>query len=147
MDKRYELYCLTDPHFYDSPWRLLADDFDFKLPGRQAPKGWERSELDDWVVWKPGGVQLPLQGWKIHVSCCLDNAEDVLATVWDYCTSRQMTFKFLRGRHALLMANAKYADRGSSGKFVTIYPCDDSELRLVLTELGEALDGQPGPYI
>ena len=45
------------------------------------------------------------------------------------------------------MRNAKYAPRGGSGKFITIYPADDAELEVILTELGGRLAGQPGPYI
>jgi serine/threonine protein kinase len=77
----------------------------------------------------------------------LDNADKVLTTVWDYCLRRRIPFKFLRGLDALLMANAKYAPRGSSGKFVTIYTTDEAQLEVVLKELGEALAGSRGPYI
>jgi tRNA A-37 threonylcarbamoyl transferase component Bud32 len=77
----------------------------------------------------------------------MHNAEEILATVWDYCVPRRIAFKFLCGRHILFMANSKYAHRGSSGKLVTIYPVDEAEFELVLKELGEILDGQPGPYI
>ena len=45
------------------------------------------------------------------------------------------------------MRNAKYAPRRGSGKFITIYPADDAELELVCKELGDLLDGEPGPYI
>ncbi len=58
----------------------------------------------------------------------MDNADQVLTTVWDYCLRRRIAFKFLRGLDALLPANAKYAHRGASGKFVTIYPADEAPL-------------------
>jgi tRNA A-37 threonylcarbamoyl transferase component Bud32 len=45
------------------------------------------------------------------------------------------------------MHNAKYAPRGSSGKFVTIYPTDVDALGTILRDLGERLEGEPGPYI
>jgi class III lanthionine synthetase len=83
----------------------------------------------------------------VHVSACLGNVERVLAAVADYCHNRRIAFKFLRSPDALLLANAKYADRGSSGKFITIYPADEAQLEAVLTELGEVLDGSPGPYV
>ncbi|MGH3428135.1 MAG: class III lanthionine synthetase LanKC, partial [Mycobacteriales bacterium] len=105
------------------------------------------SELEDWHVRRPIDVELPAQGWKVHVSACLDNAEGVLAVAADYCVNRRIVFKFLRSPDLLLLANAKYADRRSSGKFVTIYPADEAQLEAVLTELGEVLDGSPGPYV
>ncbi len=111
------------------------------------PGGWAASELDDWLVHRPIDAKIPAQGWKVHVSACLDNAERVLAAVADYCRNGRIAFKFRRSLGALLLANAKYANRGSSGKFVTIYPVDEAQLEAVLTELGEALDGSPGPYV
>src|SRR5262245_37901986 len=90
---------------------------------------------------------MPAQGWKVHVSTTMDEAEDVLAAVWDFCVDRRVAFKFLRDRNAILLANTKYANRGASGKFVTIYPADEGELESVLTGLDAELAGRPGPYI
>jgi tRNA A-37 threonylcarbamoyl transferase component Bud32 len=147
MDKGYEAYCLADRVFYDSPTRAARDLVGFEFARRPVPEGWQREQLDDWLAYRPMDVKLPPQGWKIHVSACLDNAEQTLAAVWNYCVPRRIAFKFIRGEKLLFLRNLKYAPRGSSGKFVTIYPVDDTHLEVVLTELGALLDGQPGPYI
>ncbi|MGH3775069.1 MAG: class III lanthionine synthetase LanKC [Pseudonocardiaceae bacterium] len=147
MDKRYELFCLVDPFFYDSTSRLGKQPRDFELGHAPIPDGWAASELEDWHVQHPIDVTLPAQGWKVHASACLDNAERILAVVADYCRNRRIAFKFRRSPDALLLANAKYANRGSSGKFVTIYPASEAQLETVLTELGAMLDGSPGPYV
>ncbi|MGH3390299.1 MAG: class III lanthionine synthetase LanKC [Actinomadura sp.] len=152
MDQRYELFCLTDPLFYDTPLAPQTGHLDYPIANRPVPVGWRRFEQDDWLVYGPdetisGGIELPGQGWKIHVSACLGNAEEILAEVWDYCVPRLISFKFLRAKHVLHMRNAKYASRGASGKLVTIYPEDEKRLELVLGELGEILAGRPGPYI
>jgi serine/threonine protein kinase len=147
VDKGYEVYCLADPSFYDSPRSARPDDGDFEVARRQVPEGWERVAFDDWLAYQPEGVQHRPQGWKIHVSTCLDNAEEILGAVWDYCIARRIAFKFVPGRLLLFLRNAKYADRAASGKFITIYPADDTQLEVVLTELGALLDGQSGPYI
>lgn len=147
MDRRYEAYCLADRLFYDSTSRVREGRLSFESTCGPVPPGWERSVLEDWLVHRPVGVPVPPQGWKVHVSACLDNADKVLTTVWDYCVRHRLPFKFLRDREALLLANAKYAHRGSSGKFVTIYPADEVQLEVVLNELGEALAGSQGPYI
>lgn len=141
------MYCLADPVFYDSPVLSRGDDVDFDIAREPVPKGWRRDDLDDWLVYRPVGCTMPAQGWKIHASACLDNAAGILGTVRDYCTAAAIPFKFIRSRQLLLIRNAKYADRGSSGKFVTIYPADDAQLATTLTELGALLDGQEGPYI
>ncbi|MGH3829694.1 MAG: class III lanthionine synthetase LanKC [Pseudonocardiaceae bacterium] len=147
MDKRYEAYCLADRLFYDSTSQTRDGNHSFEFTCGPVPHGWERSILEDWLVHRPVGAAVPPQGWKVHVSACLNNAEKVLLTVWDYCVQHRIPFKFLRDRDALLLANAKYAHRGSSGKFVTIYPADEVRLEVVLNELGEALSGSQGPYI
>ncbi|GAA4057153.1 class III lanthionine synthetase LanKC [Streptomyces shaanxiensis] len=146
MDKRYEIYCLTHPHFYDTPSHGRTRGH-FRQTLRPLPSSWTRKELGDWVVCRPADAELPPQGWKIHVSACPDNAQTILDTVWDYCLSRRIAFKFLPGMDTLFLANAKYAHRGSSGKFVTVYPADEAQCERVLTELGALLDGRQGPYI
>ncbi|MER5939342.1 class III lanthionine synthetase LanKC [Streptomyces sp. NPDC001928] len=146
MDKRYEVYCLTHPHFYDTPSRGRTQG-QFHQTRRTPPASWSREELGDWVVCRPLDAELPKQGWKIHVSACPDNAQTTLDAVWDYCVPRRIAFKFLPGLDTLFLANAKYAHRGSSGKFVTVYPVDEAQCERVLTELGAALEGRQGPYI
>jgi tRNA A-37 threonylcarbamoyl transferase component Bud32 len=147
MDLTYELYCLADVSFYDDPNLARKTNPDFPFAEEPVPAGWRRAEFGHWVSYTPEGATLPPQGWKVHVASCVDNAESVLATVCDYCLPRRIAFKFVRSPQHLFLVNTKYADRESSGKFVAIYPADESQLEAVLTELGDLLDGQPGPYI
>ena len=147
MDRSYELFCLADPDFYESPLRGRKNDPDLGVAQRAIPAGWSRQDADDWVVYHPDRARLPQQGWKIHVSACLDNAEAVAEAVFDYCIERGVSFKFVRSVQLLLLRNTKYADRGSSGKFATIYPSDERQLHGILRELAERLNGAPGPYI
>ncbi len=146
MDNGYEVYCIADPLFYDSmSGSSRMERFDAAL--RPVPDGWERRHIDNWVVMSPLGSSVPQQGWKVHASACLDNAERILENVWDYCVPRGITFKFLVSRNVVHLHNAKHAPRGSSGKFVTIYPSDVDSLGTILHDLGERLAGEPGPYI
>ena len=147
MDQGYEMYCLTDPVFYDTFTLKNADDHDFELAQGPVPEGWQRSEFGHWLAYVPQRRVLPTQGWKIHASACVDNVTEILAATWKYCVANDIAFKFIRSQEHFFLRNVKYASRESSGKFVTIYPADDAQLQVVLTELGEALDGQPGPYI
>lgn len=150
MDDRYEAFCLASPVFYDV---LHSDETArpaFRAAGEPLPDGWRRRNQDDWIVFTPptnDGPALPAQGWKIHVSATLDNAERVVDTVREYCVERGIEFKFLRSPAALLARVSKYAPRGYSGKLVTIYPVDDHTCETILTELGDRLDGEPNPYI
>ncbi|HEV7830418.1 MAG TPA: serine/threonine protein kinase, partial [Pseudonocardiaceae bacterium] len=146
MDNGYEVYCIADPLFYDSmSGSNRVESFD--AARRPVPEGWQRRPLDNWVVMNPVGATVPPQGWKVHASACLGNAERILETVWAYCVPRGIPFKFLAARNVVHLQNAKYAPRGSSGKFVTIYPTDIDTLGMILHDLGERLEGEPGPYI
>jgi serine/threonine protein kinase len=147
VEDRYEQFLMADPIFYDVLHARQNETSPFAVAQRELPAGWECKEQDDWLVFDPGDAVLPAQGWKIHVSACLDNAERVLAIVWDYCLPRGIEFKFLRSHAALLARVSKYAPRGYSGKLVTIYPPDDTACETILNELGELLEGEPSPYI
>jgi len=147
MDRAYEAYCIADPLFYDSPARPDGDEAVFEPARQPAPSGWEQANLDDWLVRMPADAALPPQGWKIHASACLEDAEATLATVAGYCGSRRLPFKFIRSPRLLFLRNQKYAHRAASGKFITIYPADEAQLQAVLEELGNTLAGRRGPYI
>ncbi|MEU2154976.1 class III lanthionine synthetase LanKC [Streptomyces sp. NPDC019396] len=163
MNKGYAVYCDADRRFYDAPHRLTAIAATgsgavhnpagqglgqpYEAARREAPAGWQRHQSGDWLAFRPLDTQLPAQGWKIHVSACLDNAEKVLAQVWDYCLPRDIAFKFMPSRYLLHTRNAKYADRAGSGKFITVYPADDAQCRTIAEDLDGLLAGEPGPYI
>ncbi|MYS20127.1 Lanthionine synthetase C-like protein [Streptomyces sp. DvalAA-14] len=146
MDNRYEAYAYADPIFYDTPRRWGARE-EFAAVGRPLPAGWERGDLEIWAVVRPVDVEIPAQGWKIHVSARTEDAEEVLEQVYAYCLRERVTFKFLRGLPILQVQNSKYAARGSSGKFCTLYPVDAAELERCLEGLGALLAGRRGPYI
>ncbi|HXT91343.1 MAG TPA: class III lanthionine synthetase LanKC, partial [Trebonia sp.] len=136
---------MVDQIFYDSPrqhQRTL-----FAIAEQPLPEGWRRASHGEWLINVPPGPPLPAQGWKIHVSACLDNSEEVITRVWEYCVPRGISFKFLGSRLAVLMRNQKYASRSASGKAVTIYPADEAACERILRELGTALADTPGPYI
>ena len=95
----------------------------------------------------PRDAEVPVQGWKVHLSARSADIERVLGTVWDYCVPRDLAFEFLRSRPVGIMYNAKSAFRGSSGKLVTVYPADADQLELVLKDLDALLAGARGPYI
>jgi serine/threonine protein kinase len=147
VEKQYEQFCLADPLFYDHPSRDQKRRESFPVASRSLPHGWRSEQVGDWTAAIPPATSLPQQGWKIHVSATLENANDTITRAWDYCVSRGIYFKFLPTRISVLMHNAKYAPRGSSGKAVTIYPSDETELERILAELDVIVGGAAGPYI
>ncbi|WP_051764286.1 class III lanthionine synthetase LanKC [Streptomyces sp. NRRL F-5135] len=152
MNKGYAVFCDADRHFYDAPHRLSSTggtgrEKQYEAARRPAPAGWQAHRTGDWLAWRPLDARLPSQGWKIHVSATLENAESVLDRVIDYCVPRSLAFKFVPSRYLLHTRNAKYADRAASGKFITVYPADTERCGTVAAELDALLTGEPGPYI
>ncbi|WP_342749598.1 class III lanthionine synthetase LanKC [Prauserella marina] len=147
VDPRYEEFCVADRTFFAEPGE--ADD---GLPefSRVAPvpeSGWCSWESGAWRTLLPDAVRLPSQGWKIHVSATLDNAESVLSRVHRYCLRRRVAFRHLRNKTILLTRNAKYAPRESSGKLITIYPVGANAFAQILAELSSELEGERGPRV
>ncbi|MDH6214474.1 class III lanthionine synthetase LanKC [Streptomyces pseudovenezuelae] len=151
MNKGYAVYCDADPYFYDAPHRTVsrtgAGRSRYAAASSPVPEGWQRNESGDWLALRPVDSDLPAQGWKIHVSACLDNAESVLDRVWRHCVAGGTAFKFVPSRYLLHQRNAKYADRAGSGKFITVYPADEAEFERLVGELSDLLAGEPGPHI
>ncbi|MFI6294507.1 class III lanthionine synthetase LanKC [Nonomuraea sp. NPDC050790] len=140
-------YCQADPLFFEPPWRVSDERGRFAAARRDLPGGWLRSERELWVVLRPPAAELPEQGWKIHVSATPADAERVCDLVVDHCLQRGVAVKFLRGAAAVRLLNGKYAERGSSGKLLTLYPAGEDELSRLLPELEELLRGYAGPYV
>lgn len=114
---------------------------------RCGDNGWNLVRDGFWVHAEPEHVDLPPQGWKIHISATLDNAEDILARVSSFLVAKGTAFKFAMDRRTLAMLNYKNWHRGSSGKFITIYPSGLMNFKELLEELHALLKNEEGPYI
>lgn len=114
---------------------------------RHAPASAGLHRRGLWLISHPEGATLVQQGWKIHVSTAPDTAEEVLERTLPILVAHGVPFKFLLDRATLVRTSAKRWARGSSGKFITVYPGDEAEFSLVAKELANALDGIPGPFI
>ncbi|WP_165350523.1 class III lanthionine synthetase LanKC [Xylanimonas protaetiae] len=138
-------FATTDALFYDRP-STAADEPSFSVADLDWV-GWQHDNREPWSHWHPIGVWLPDQGWKVHVSTVARSADEVLRRVSEFCWTHRLSFKHLEGHAQLATVNAKDADRGSAGKFITVYPEDQERLHLTLTGLDAVVGGMPGPYI
>lgn len=111
------------------------------------PAGWLVQSWSGWEGWTPRDWQPRVQGWKIHVSATPDCAEQTLARTTAVCLRVGVAFKFLSTIAELIESSSKQSDRGSAGKFITIYPDNDDQLAQLLDDLATELAGQRGPYI
>src|SRR6202000_3230193 len=144
---------------------LMADDQSFTLShkdfyapveltntGRRyrpatMPEGWRNQESGPWTHWQPRHVDLPDQGWKVHVSSTLANTATVLDIVSEVCVEFGVPFKHLAGRQAFLYVHGKHANRAQSGKFCTLYPPTTEVAHQVLRRLASDFTGVSGPYV
>jgi hypothetical protein len=78
VDKRYELFCLADPLFYDSPDSSEAANQGFAAaPARFRTAGCGSASATGSFTYRPGEAD-PSSGLEVHVSACRDNAERLL---------------------------------------------------------------------
>ncbi|MCD9900852.1 class III lanthionine synthetase LanKC [Streptomyces sp. MT29] len=142
-----QLYCLADPTYYETPARLPDEKTRYPLDSAPPPEGWRRVRGGLWTSLLPEGRELAEQGWKIHVSTVPEEAEATLRDTARICLAHGVPFKFLRSERALLLMSDKYMARSGAGKFLTLYPPDETVFLRLLDELTHALAGRRGPYI
>ena len=148
MDVRYEMYLAPNNKFYKRAG--ATNKKKTMLYVKDLPEGWysKIGKEKHWHYCGPIGVPIPPQGWKIHISSTLDNAQKTLDIVSKILISRNTHFKFVMSSWDLFVKNSKYGDRSASGKFITIYPATIYLFFTLLDELDKALSGlENGAYI
>ncbi len=143
MDARYARFCRAGSVYYERPGASGRPP----APPFGVPAGWQLLADNPWTVLRPVRPDLPPQGWKVHVSATSATAGEVLRTIGHHCLAHGIAFKYLSSPELLLVHNGKYAPRGSSGKFMALYPRDDAELTDVLETTDQLVGGLPGPRI
>ncbi|MBE1556951.1 class III lanthionine synthetase LanKC [Sporosarcina limicola] len=112
------------------------------------PEDWETRSDDHWTYCFPANASLPIQGWKIHISAVPDNAKKTLDLASSYLLKNNVPFKYVSTLRELMYKDSKNAHRGSSGKFMTIYPKNENQFIFLLNDLHSMLKQLPkGPYI
>jgi len=143
------LYGLLDRNYHENFSRYAPRQAElYDVVASKLPPGWEISRQGIWFYCSSGANTMPSQGWKIHVSATPANAREVLDRVIAVLFRRgQASFKFALDLGTLFLLNSKNWSRGASGKFITIYPPDNSYFLDLIEELHIATDGLRGPYI
>lgn len=101
----------------------------------------------DWIRIGHTSASIPQQGWKLHISASISSAEEVLSRALAVLLSTPTQFKFAADQLALLGLNQGTGGQSQIGKFITIYPQDDEQLRYLAPLLDEAVAGLSGPSI
>jgi len=145
MDMRYLRYVKPGEKYYVPPEGRSDDSI---LNVSSIPLDWKIHSDDHWVYYFKPGTILPMQGWKIHVSSTSDHAQTILNLVSSFLFNEGIPFKHVSNLWELVFKNSKYGDRGSSGKFITVYPANDDQFSYLVNQLHELLKDTPkGPYI
>jgi len=132
-----------------NPRLVMSVNYKFKLLAKKLlPSDWKMEEMDDiWIVCSNPKNDFPKQGFKIHISATILNAKEILKTSIPIIVSHNSNFKFLKELKNLLFMTSRMANRGSSGKFITIYPPDEETFKALLEELYKSLKHYESPYI
>ncbi|MFJ8659609.1 class IV lanthionine synthetase LanL [Streptomyces sp. NPDC093795] len=108
---------------------------------------WTADSDEMWCRVTPGTGTRREQGWKLHLSATAASAPTVLEKALDVLLRGESTFKFARSLDQVSALNSRATPRGSSGKFITVYPSSDDEAARLAEELHLATAGLAGPRI
>ncbi|GAA0300700.1 class III lanthionine synthetase LanKC [Streptomyces polychromogenes] len=108
---------------------------------------WTTDTDDMWCRLTPPSTTLPEQGWKLHVSATAASAPAVLSRALGVLLREGPVFKFARSLDQVSALNSRATPRGSSGKFITVYPGSDAEAARIASALHTATAGLDGPRI
>ena len=89
----------------------------------------------------------PEQGWKLHLSATPRSAIEVLETALDVLLTDGARFKVLSSVRLLGAVNSGLFGISQIGKFITIYPSDDSHAVRLAVELDAVTRGHPAPRV
>lgn len=143
MDYRYVKY-INDSCYYTKPTNQNVGYINLDY----IPTNFTKVSGDHWINISNYNQTLPEQGWKIHISTQLKTAKQTLDSVAELMFNENVSFKYVKSMHELMLKDSKYGDRSSSGKFITIYPSSTDQFIDLLLKLEEKLSHLPkGPYI
>jgi hypothetical protein len=145
-------FSLAHPEFYEPlSCRSLTPEYVGRLK-ELLPPSWTIVRDDLWLHARCPGAAAARnrpQGFKVHVSSAPNYASEVLDLVVPVFVDEGVEFKLAGDPSLLTYLNAKEQHRGSSGKFMTIYPRDDATFKSLIERLYHVTrdSAAEGPYI
>ena len=141
------LYCAHNRRWFETSSRYLPDGTHLTVYRALMPAEWRLRRRGLWYIADPPDTPVALQGWKLHVTAPVDGTVEVLRRALPGLRDALVPFKFLLDPRTNAMTSRKTWPRGSSGKFLTVYPPSEERFLEIADWLAEALDGIAGPYI
>ena len=143
----YIEHCQQDTDWYEPFYDPIPTPEYLNLARSVLPLSWTPRPTGVWThVSPPNNNFNKRQGWKIHVSAKPVNCLEILARSIRVCVDCEVPFKFLSSPSIFDRMLGKGAFRESSGKFITIYPSDESHFLLIAEVLYEKLSEFEGCY-
>ncbi|HEX7289161.1 MAG TPA: membrane translocator, partial [Candidatus Angelobacter sp.] len=145
------LYILNDGLFYEpaeEQYEALPDYIDIVTAlVRECGGDWTTARQGFWFHVHPRQADVPMQGWKVHVSAVVRNGALILKRAAKIALANNVPFKFALDKNVLSTMSSKRWPRGGSGKFITMYPSDRCCFENLLEQLYTELRDDEGPYI
>ncbi|MEU2246667.1 class IV lanthionine synthetase LanL [Streptomyces sp. NPDC019224] len=117
------------------------------LEATRTAARWTTGTDETWCRVAPRSGTRRDQGWKLHLSATAASAPTVLVRALDVLLPDTSAFKFARSIDRVSTLNSRATPRGSSGKFLTVYPRSDADAVRLARELHAATAGLAGPRI
>jgi hypothetical protein len=108
---------------------------------------WVVQPTEAWCHVSPPAETPRQHGWKLHVTATPLAAPLVLARCAEVVVRHGCSFKFGTDIPRVIELVGDRFDRGSGGKFITVYPRDDEQFRVLAEELHRVTRDLPGPGI
>lgn len=141
-------YLHLDSDYFENISNYSPDSSEWLQEVEQlTPAEWTMEKKRLWYFAYNGDTDLPEQGFKIHVSATSQTASETLRKVVPVCVREEAVFKFCVDPEILDIVNSKNFSRGSSGKFVTVYPNDIDHFKRILEQLHRETGDLKGPRI
>jgi serine/threonine protein kinase len=140
-------YCFVNPRYYESLDRYAPQPvaYDQTIQKYLAPE-YSLAKEGIWFHAFIPRAEILRQGFKIHLSATARTADAVFERALPVLIEQRVAFKTVVDSVMLTFVNSKNFSRGSSGKFMTIYP-DSTQFVVLLEQLEKALASIEGPYI
>jgi serine/threonine protein kinase len=97
--------------------------------------------------WAAVGNTDRVQGWKLHVSSIPTEAVDLVHLIVPTLVRNEVCFKIAKDQSTLMQLNEGALGPTQIGKFMTIYPQQDADIKNLATELVRTTKGWHGPVV
>ncbi len=142
-----ELYTQFHPRWFEGVGNYVPESEYIDAVSEVIPDFWQLTRNGLWYSANPPGITLPEHGWKLHISVSSRDSVAALRKAAPVLKDEAAAFKFLLDRRITSLVNGKLWPRGSSGKFITIFPATLEQFFRLGSRLSQELASFIGPYI